>query len=87
MSAGSERVLEQFDRHLKKGDIFAAPRPGEPDVFGQRSPSASPAFVVFVTTTQRCRSNSKSGANSTRAAMMVATVRPICDTRGVTAIR
>ena len=30
MSTGIERVLEQFDRHLKKGDIFAAPRPGEP---------------------------------------------------------
>ena len=41
MSTGSERVLEQFDRHLKKGDIFAAPRPGEPDVFGRRRPSAS----------------------------------------------
>lgn len=51
MSTGSERVLEQFDRHLKKGDIFAAPRPGEPDVFGRRRPSASPAFVVFVQTT------------------------------------
>jgi len=29
MSTGVERVLEQFDRHLK-GDIVAAPRPGEP---------------------------------------------------------
>ena len=51
MSTGSERVLEQFDRHLKKGDIFAAPRPGEPDVVGRRRPSASPAVVVFVQTT------------------------------------
>ncbi len=30
MSTGSERVLEPFDRHLKKGAILAAPRRGEP---------------------------------------------------------
>jgi hypothetical protein len=69
MSTGSERVLEQFDRHLKKGDIFAAPRPGEPDVFGRRRPSASPAFVVFV-------NNARNVVDRTRNRVRIQRERP-----------
>ena len=69
MSTGSERVLEQFDRHLKKGDIFAAARPGEPDVFGRRRPSASPAFVVFV-------NNARNVVDRTRNRVRIQRERP-----------
>jgi hypothetical protein len=69
MSTGSERVLEQFDRHLKKGDIFAAPRPGEPDVFGRRRLSASPAFVVFV-------NNARNVVDRTRNRVRIQRERP-----------
>jgi hypothetical protein len=74
MSTGSERVLEQFDRHLKKGDIFAAPRPGEPTSPARRRPSAAPHSWPFV----QSNASNESSANSTRVAMMVATARPIC---------
>ena len=59
MSTGIERVLEQFHRHLKKGDIFAAPRPGEP-TSPAAPPLGSPAFVALRAKQrkQRCRSNS-----------------------------
>ena len=46
MSTGIEHVLEQFHRRLKEGDIFAAPRPGEP-TSPAAPPLGSPAFVAL----------------------------------------
>jgi len=74
MSTGIEHVLEQFDRHLKKGAIFAAPRPCEPTSATGAAPSAASYSGGFV----QSNASNESSANSTRVAMMVATVRPIC---------
>ena len=48
MGTGIEDVLEQFHRRLKKGDIFAAPRPGEPTSPARRRRSAAPHSWPFV---------------------------------------
>ena len=52
-------MLEQFHRHLKKGDIFAALGPGEP-TSPAAPPLGSPAFGSFV------RSNGSNVLNRTR---------------------
>jgi len=59
MSTGIERVLEQFDRHLKKA-TSSPPLAPVSRRLRPASPFGSPAFVVFV------RSNASNVVDRTR---------------------